>query len=342
MKKTISLLLALAVSVFMLASCDNSPASSTPASSTLSSSEASSTASVSSPSESTSSLDEALSQLSSHLASLGLQEDAYGFTQYGEWNSELLPECVPAEPEGGVLEVDRTEYKDVNHGALMDWYFVGNIEFPDKNYERHLVMFTSTQAQLDEFVANMASNGFAFGDPYEEHNQINYEWLGNGYYAHLGARDVGDGEDEISVTFVITPELGNEHPKTFNGTPLPTFGIVPMRYGNEGSGWNPNEDAEAYDFWDVYADEGTLPELWNIWFDYLMVSTLEAEEYVQVLVNEGWELLYDGTSFSESYDVDTYYAQLRKDGIFAAADTSYDGSHLFVVRFGTEAESLYY
>jgi len=345
MKRLAILVLALAMSLSMLASCSNSPASSTPAStvgsvasSTPSSSEASSSTSV--PSESVSSLDSAISQLSTYLISLGLLEDEYGFTQYGVWNSDLLPECVPTEPEDGVV-VDRTEYKDTTHNALMDMYTVGNITFPDKNYERHLLVFTSTEAQLDTFIGGMVDNGFEFGNPYQEHNQTNYEWLGNGYYAHLGVRENG-ADDKLSVTLQITPTLGNEHPLTFNGTPLPTFGIVPERYGNEGNGWNSSEDAEAYDYWDVYADEGTLPELWNIWFNYHMVSTLQAEEYVQLLVHEGWELLFDGTSFSSSYDIDTFFAQLRKDGVYVAVDTSLDGCHLLAVRFGTEAESLYY
>ena len=288
--------------------------------------------------------DDAVSQLNDYLKSLGLSEDEYGFTQYGVWNSDLLPDCVPSEPTGGVLEIDRTEYKDKNHEELLDMFDVGNIYFPDKNYERHMVMFTCTQAQLDEFVAGMTANGFEYGKPYEEWGRTSYEWLGNGYYAFLRASESYDDEDKIFATFNITPTLGNPHPKSFNGIALPDFGLV-MSY-NEVCGYGFNEDdgnwEDVYDFWNVYQDKGDLPDDWYVSYDYDFVKIDEAKTYVQKLIGSGWILVYDGEKYYDYYEKDKYYAQLEKDGIIAAIDTSYEGENVMSVRFGTYAEMLYY
>ena len=295
-------------------------------------------------------LDDALSELEEYLKSLGVEEDEYGFTQYGVWNYDLLPDVLPKEPSAGIVEIDRTEYKGNRHEDLMvnlgGSYSVGNIEFPDKNYERHMVLFTCTKDAILEFVAAMKSSGFTFGEMSEEYGQVIFEWLGNGYYVCLDAK--GDWEDdggEFWTSIEATPNLGNPHPASFSGIPLPDFGLV-INY-NEFSGYGSygSEDdwEDIYDFWDVYNDRGDLPDNWSISYEYYLVYLSEAKAYVQKLASLGWAIEYENEGYDEWSEYDTYYSQLTKGDLFAAVE-AYEGSgsNHMTVAFATMAELLSY
>jgi hypothetical protein len=292
-------------------------------------------------------LDNALSEVSEHLKSLGLEEDEFGFTQYGVWNTDLLPECLPGEPSTGIIEIDRTEFKDRTHEEMMvdragGEYHVGNISFPDKKYDRHMVLLTCTKDAILEFADSMKAAGFEYGEIIADSYDTNIEWLGNGYYVHLNARgDWEAGGDDFWTSISATSTLGNPHPKSFSGAPLPTVGIVPDYVEFTGNGWDEASGDSPYDFWDVYNDKGELPDDWAVWYTYDFVTMDQAKDYVKTLTSAGWEIVYDG----EDTDYDgnpVYSAQLKKGDIFAAVDAPYDGHNNLAVRFGTYAESLYY
>jgi hypothetical protein len=292
-------------------------------------------------------LDNALSEASEYLKSLGLEEDEFGFTQYGVWNTDLLPECLPGEPATGIVEIDRTEFKDRNHEEMMvdragGEYHVGNISFPDKEYDRHMVLFTCTKDAILEFADSMKAAGFEYGEIIADSYDTNIEWLGNGYYVHLNARgDWEDDGDDFWTSVSATSTLGNPRPKSFSGAPLPTVGIVSQYTEFTGHGWDEAVDDSIYDFWDVYNDKGELPDDWDVWYEYDFVTMDQAKDYVKTLTAAGWEIVYDGEDTNSNGD-DVYYAQLKKGDIFAAVDAPYDGHNNMAVRFGTYAESLYY
>ena len=291
--------------------------------------------------------DKAMSEASEYLKSLGLEEDEYGFTQYGVWNADLLPDCVPPEPSGGVLSIDRTEFKDKNHedlmGGITGTFNVGNIEFPDKYFVYHMVMFECTQAQLDEFTSGMITNGFdVFDGPYKDSNDRSiYEWLGNDYYAYMSASPSWDeSEDRINCTFEITPLSDISRPKSFNGTPLPDFGLETYYYDTGGYGWNESggDWEEVSDFWDIYADKGKLPEQWTIDYHYSMVKAEQVNAYVQSLVSKGWSIEYENESHDDYNDSDQYYVSFEKDGAVMRVQYSSggtDGMSYVEVYFGS-------
>ena len=220
-------------------------------------------------------------------------------------------------------------------------YGVGNLSFPDKNYEEHMVIFTCTPDALNEFLSGIETGGFSGGlyeiDP---NNKSRYEWVGNGYYAHMISYADWDDENVINVEFTITPTK-NPLPKSFQGTKLPDFGMVMYYEEFGGVGWE-NDESED-DFWDIYNDKGDLPaEHWYVWFSYDFVTPDDAKGYVQSLVSQGWELIYDDETTTWDGESPYYYAQLKKGEIFAAVDAPYDGRNNIAVRFGTVAELLYY
>jgi hypothetical protein len=340
MKKVVLLALALILAL-SLAACDgnsgNSGGNTAPSGNTRSGD-----TNTTSPSSRDGDIDEAISRLNEYLKSLGLEEDEYGFTQYGVWNSDLLPDCVPAAPSG-VIDVDRTEYKDKKHEDMMAGlgagYGVGNLSFPDKNYEEHMVMFTCTPAALAEFLDGIDANGFKGGlyevDP---NNKSRYEWVGNGYYAHMISYEDWDDKNIISVELVLTPTL-NPFPKSFQGTPLPDFGLIMSYEEFGGYGWENDDSVD--NFWDKYNDKGDLPEYWNIWYEYDFVTMDEAKAYVQKMTSNGWEIAYESEEEGWSGEIE-YNAQLKKGDIRAAVGAPYDGRNNMAVRFGTDFESLYY
>ncbi len=292
-------------------------------------------------------LDDALSQANEYLQSLGLEEDEFGFTQYGVWNTDLLPDCLPGEPTVGVVEIDRTEFKDKYHEEMMvdragGEYHVGNISFPDKNYDRHMVLLTCTKDAILEFADAMTAAGFEYGDIDADSYETEIEWLGHGYYVRLHASgDWEDDSDEFWTSIDATSTLGNPHPKSFNGTPLPTVGIVTEYREFTGNSWDEASDDYVYDFWDVYGDSGELPGEWDVWYDYAFVTMDEARDYVQTMVGAGWTVVNDGDT--TDYDGNPMYsAQLTKGDAYAAVDAPYDDLNNMSVRFGTYAESLYY
>ena len=292
--------------------------------------------------------DNSLSQLEEYLKSLGVEEDEYGFSQYGVWNYDLLPDVLPKEPSVGIVEIDRTEYKGRKHEDMMvnlgGSYSVGNIEFPDKNYERHMVLFTCTKEAILEFAAAMKTAGFDFGDMSEEYGQVVFEWLGNGYYVCLDAKgEWEDDGDEFWTSIEATPDLGNPRPASFNGIPLPDFGLVMYYkefsgYGGYGSEY---DWEDVSDFWDVYNDRGDLPDNWSISFEYNLVTIGEAKGYADKLKSAGWSVEYENEGKDDWSDKDTYYAQLTKDGLFAAVE-AYNGSgdYSMSVGFATMPEML--
>ncbi len=292
-------------------------------------------------------LDEALSDTMKYLKSLGLEEDEFGFTEYGVWNTDLLPDCLPDEPSNGVIEIDRTEFKDKNHEEMMvdragGEYHVGNISFPDKKYDRHMVLLTCTKDAILEFADAMKAAGFEYGEIIPDSYETVIEWLGNGYYVHLSASGDWDNDsDNFWTSISATSTLGNPHPKTFNGTPLPTVGIVPEYTEFAGYAYDEATGESKNEFWDVYNDKGDFVGDWNVWYEYTFVTTDQARDYVHSLVAAGWTMGYDGNE-PNSYSDDVYYAQLSKDGVYAAVDACYDGYNNLAVRFGSYAELLYY
>jgi hypothetical protein len=292
-------------------------------------------------------LDKAVSEANEYLKSLGLEEDAYGFTQHGVWNTDLLPKCLPGQPANGVIEIDRTEFKDKNHeemtvDKLGGEYHVGSISFTDKKYDRHMVLLTCTKEAILEFADAMEAAGFEYGKMVIDSYEVNIEWLGNGYYVNLNAR--GDWEedgDEFWTSISATSTLGHPHPKSFQGAPLPTAGLVTDYIEFAGHGWDEAKGDDVYDFWDVYNDKGQLPDDWDVWYNYAFVTMDQAKDYVKTMQSAGWEIIYDGEDTDWNGDA-VYSAQLKKGDIYAAVDAPYDGHDNMAVRFGTYAESLYY
>ncbi|MDR2953094.1 MAG: hypothetical protein LBU82_07610 [Treponema sp.] len=293
-------------------------------------------------------LDEALSAAKEYYKSLGLEEDQFGYTQYGVWNADLLPKCLPGKPSRGIIDMDRTEFKDKKHEEMMvaranGEYHAGNILFPDKKYDRHAVLLNCTKEAIQEFADSMKAAGFGFGKLRIDTYEVNSEWLGNGYYVHLNARGQWEGgKDDFWTVITATSTLGNPHPKSFQGTPLPTAGLVTRYEKMAGNGWDEAKNDSVSDFWDVYNDKGKLPPTnWDVWYEYDFVTLDQAKAYVKTMESAGWKKVYENEDKNWN-DEDSYSVQLKKGDIYAAVDAPYDGHDNMVVRFGTMPESLYY
>ena|GEM_PF-2463520 len=349
MKRFISILLVIILSASILASCgkadDNTSSGNDSKTTTKESGNADSGDEAWDEDIDWDEVDDAINELDDYLKSLGWTDSDYGASVYGVWDSSVLPACVPTEPTGGV-KVDRTEYKQLHHETFSENYHVGKINFADKAYERWMVMFACTETQLEEFVNGLGINGFESIYYDNDWSSDEYDFWGSGYYAYMTVNDSWDENSEYpkNVTFEITYDNYNKHPKTFQGTKLPDFGIVCEPYNElTGIGWNETDGEweDVGEFWDAHKDSGTLPSDWSVWFNYFGVTLQQGKDYVQQLVSEGWTIAYEQED-KDWEGRDVYYAQLNKDGITAAVDTPYDGQKNMAVRFGTTAESLYY
>jgi len=266
----------------------------------------------------------------------GWDQNPYGAWISGVWDDAYLPGCVP---KIDVVGVDQTTYKARSHDTTSSSYGIGSIRFTDKNYERWGVVFTATAAQLDGFAAAMAQNGFYGGITDESVNGTaeEHEWVGNGYYACLGAQpSFMSDEYDFSVSFVMT-NTQPKRPTAFKGTKLPDFGWVTEEYAEVGWGYDGENTVDG--FYNVITDTGSLPDDWSFWLHYFGVTEAEAKAYAQTMAAAGWTIVHEG----DYYEGTGYSCQLEKDGIvagvkFNAGEGKFTGS----VGFATVSESLWY
>jgi hypothetical protein len=279
--------------------------------------------------------DAALDQLEEWAKAQGWSENSYGNWIAGVWDSEVLPDCVPNEIPG--VKVDQTTYKEKRHDTLSGSYGVGSLYFADSQYEAWGLMFYCTDDQLTAFTDGMQNAGF-YGGMTDDYPYPEYEWLGNGYYAHMrvNADILGEEEYDNLAMFDIAPADTNPRPVAFQGMKLPDFGAV--KYDcREGVGYGYDGEEEKENFYDVFADKGELPsEGWNFWLDYFGATPEQAKSYAQYMSSQGWTIEY------ENEEDGRYSCSLKKgENLVGGVEfTEYD--YTVKVGFANMGENLWY
>jgi len=274
-------------------------------------------------------------------------EELYGVRIFDVWDGAMLPESVPQEPTDGVKTIC-IEHKEKQHDTVSGEYYVGRVSFANKEYERWMIEFDCTEAQFDEFTVGMEANGFQGSLRGNEWGRDSYEYRGNGYYVFITVGDSNVVEYPKNVKLEMTNDDNNPRSEEFQGIKLPEVGIESKPNSEPvGQGWSESEldsdvtvDSEI--FLDSFNNGEEMPENWNVDFDYLAVAKEEGQAYVQQLISEGWEIVFEEDKHDEYNDREVYYTLLQRDGIYAAVDVTYNGDNKMSVRFGTDSEHLYY
>jgi hypothetical protein len=284
-------------------------------------------------------IDDALEQLEKWALAQGWTESDYGNSIYGVWDSDVLPDCVPKEIPG--VKTDETTYKEKHHEkSYNNEHELGRINFESKDYEEWGVDFNATKAQFDTFISELEKNGFYGGQTSDSQYNIEYSFLGNGYYAYIYLIEVDDGEFDYWVYFSMVKDDINPYPKSFNGTKLPTVGVVSWIEGEYfGYGWDDALDEEVEGFWDPYKDTGKLPNGgWSLWYEYYVVSEAQVKEYVKSMESQGWTIEYED-QYYEDYG---YTYHMKKGDMVASVDYELNGKYSMSVGFGSSSDYLWY
>jgi len=351
MKKLVTIALAMVLALSLLTACGgNSNSNNTPSSGNTSGSSTSTTSASSTPSggltdKEIQDANDAMDQLEAWAKAQGWDDNQYGNWIYGVWDSDVLPGCVPKEIEG--VKADQTTYKEKRHDTYNGDYHVGSMGFPDQKYEVWGVSFYCDDDQLDAFIGAIEAGGFFGGQTEVSEYAPTWEWIGNGYYAHLYVNAQISGEEGYNklASFYITETRQTPRPSSFQGLKLPDVGEY-LSYTPDGIGfgWDTASDNSVENFWDPYADKGTLPDQWYVWYNFFGVTVDQAKAYAQQLVSQGWTVEYennDDYGWGET-PRPAYSCQLIKNGIYAAVSVNDYSVYGIDVRFGTMAESLYY
>jgi hypothetical protein len=259
----------------------------------------------------------------------------------GKWDSSVLPDCVPAEIEG--IKTDQTFYKHKAQDVMGESFNVGKISFKDARFEEWGMQFYCTNAQLAAFVSAMDAKKFFGGKTNYSDYTPEYEWVGNGYYAHLryNPNISGDENYDCLAFFNITKDMP-PRPKAFKGNKYPDFGWVTSDYSG-GAGWGWANDKDVNNFYDVINDKGDLPaDGWNIWVEYFGVSVAQAKTYKQTLVSAGWEVTYEQEYEDEEYGYEEYECRFSKSGMVAGLNIGSEGAYTLSVGFGSSGDYLWY
>ena len=137
-------------------------------------------------------LDDALDKLEQMLPD-GWDENKYGAYIYNVWDSEFLPDCFPAAPDG--IKVDQTNFKDYDHDTLNGDYSVGPLIYDSyEDYREYGVGFYATQEQLDIFLAAVEAKGMTGGQT-EDGDWCIYEYFGNGWFMEIFANQIHNDQE---------------------------------------------------------------------------------------------------------------------------------------------------
>ena len=327
MKKIFALLLAMIV-VFTLAACGSGDRETTSDDKEGSGNNNSSTPVLSD--EDKEDLDDAMDKLEQIIPE-GWDENKYGAYIYDVWDSDFLPDCFPAAPEG--VKVDQTTFKDYKHDTMNGSYAVGPLYYESKeDYREYGVFFYATTTQLDAFTEAVEAKGMKGGIT-ETGEWTYYDYFGNGWFMEIFVRETIAEEDyEYQVSVTATDSVF-ELPESISGIPLPQCGMTNSDY---------NKHYTIQDFTDGYEDvdfdlsSDTLPnEYYAAWFNYLCATNQDAMDYAQKLKDLGWEVEW------ESDGEDGYRCCLQKDGVYAISNY-YVYDCMLEVGFSDMVENLSY
>ena len=275
-------------------------------------------------------LDDALDKLEQMIPE-GWDENNYGAYIYNVWDSEFLPDCFPAAPEG--VKVDQTTFKDYDHDTLNGAYDVGHISYESKeDYREYGVSFYATKDQLDTFISGVESKGLT-GGLTEEGEWTFYDYFGNGWYMQIFVRNsISEENYEYLVNVNATDSLF-ELPKSIDGIPLPQVGMVT---GDYSKGYTIQDFTDGYEDVDFDLSKDKLPDqYYAAWFNYLCATNQDAKDYAQQLKDLGWEVEW------ETDGEDGYRCCLKKDGVYAISNY-YDYDCMLEVGFSDMIENLSY
>jgi len=274
-------------------------------------------------------LEEALTNLEA-LMPEGWDENRYGAYIYEVWDSEFLPDCFPAPPEG--VKVDQTTFKDFTHDTLNGDYSVGPLNYDSyEDYREYGVGFYATQEQLNDFVASVENNGMTGGQTGDGEWCI-YEYFGNGWFMEIFANLMHNDQEYDYWVSVSATDCLFELPASISGIPLPQVGVVTYDHDN----YSINDFTDGYEDVDFDLSSDTLPEeYYAAWFSYYCAVNQDAIDYAQQLKDLGWEVVW------ESDGEDGYRCCLQKDGIYAISNY-YDYDCLLEVGFSDMVENLSY
>ena len=261
----------------------------------------------------------------------GWDENKYGAYIYGVWDSEFLPDCFPAAPEG--VKVDQTTFKDYKHDTMNGSYAVGPLSYETKeDYREYGVFFYATKTQLDAFTEAVEAKGMK-GGLTETGEWTYYDYFGNGWFMEIFVRESISEEDyDYSVSVSATDSLF-ALPKSIDGIPLPQCGMTEFDYNK---GYTIQDFTDGYDDVDFDLSSDKLPsEYYAAWFNYHCATNQDAIDYAQQLKNLGWAVEW------ESDGEDGYRCCLKKDGIYAISNY-YDYDCLLEVGFSDMVENLSY
>lgn len=266
----------------------------------------------------------------------GWDENPYGAYIYKVWDEEFLPDCFPAPIDG--IEVDQTYFKDYEHDTLNGSYDVGPLSYENKeDYREYGVRFYATEAQVDEFIADLEAKGFTGGQKGDRESEWweFYYCNNDGWFMYLlfNTNDDQDGRFDGALSANATDSVF-PLPASVDGIPLPHKGMTSY----DCTKYYAIQDYSSgeYEETDFSLASDSLPsELYTAWFNYYAATMQDAKDYAQQLVGEGWELQYD------SEDGDTYYSMLLKDGVYAVSNY-YGYDAMMEVGFSDMPENLSY
>ncbi len=266
----------------------------------------------------------------------GWDENDYGMYIYDVWDSDFLPDIMPAPVEG--IKVDQTNFKDYKHKVMNDDFSVGPIWYESyEDYREYSVSFEANVAQLDEFIAAVREKGFVGN---ESTNREEDEWWElefyheDGWFMYITFRQSTYNQEYDGHVGVSLTDSVFERPAAVDGIPLPNKGMPAYNY-TEYSTILTGAEGEI-DF-DLAKDSIPADDDYVIWFSYYGTEAADSKEYAATLVGEGWEIVQEDDNTAEG----DYYALLKKGEDYAQVDfISYDG--ILEVGFSSMVENLQY
>ena len=251
----------------------------------------------------------------------------------GVWDSNVLPENFPKEIEG-------TKTRDTwyySYGAERMAKRIGDMNFPDFNFEEWNLTFDATDEQYAQFEQALTDHGF-YGYLDDSWDNPCYTKTDGEIYLYYIVYDKAENPGytkQISCQMTI---LENTHPANFEGIALPQYGMFtkePIKCFQTMFDADFNEiDSIEYDF---NSGSGEIPPYFSLWLDYFGVTREEYDTYIAALKEQNFD------QWNESASEDTYTVQFKQGDYCYAVFYNYDGDE-FSLTFAaaSEWESIFY